>query len=70
MMKQLTLVMTVTMIAIASLPPAFRVHTEADAKVQGVAAATRSPMAKFSPKAPCRKLACCQTDNGSPHRQR
>jgi hypothetical protein len=41
--KQTALVSIVTIIETASLPPAFRVQTDADASVQGVAAATINP---------------------------
>ena len=46
--KQAVFVTMVTISETASLPPALRVHTDADASVQGVTDATRNPMRMLS----------------------
>ena len=59
--KQARFVMTVTMILTASLPPANRVQTVAEAIVQGTAAAMTSPMAK----SPLSRVLAGQAINGT-----
>src|SRR5688572_453550 len=59
--KQTLLVNSVTRVDTASFPPARRVHTEADAKVQGVTAATCKP----GPKSPRNKSEIGQANKGN-----